>query len=1109
MRLKWAFVLLAIFIGVGLAATGFAQSTNSGDIRGTVTDTSGGLLPDVTVTVTNIATGVSKAYTTNQDGLYDTSSIVVGNYEITFAKDGFSKFERSSITVSVGITMVNARLTVGSVSQSIVVSSENIPLLTTTDAEQSTTFDAKTMRELPLVGSPTVDWENYTTLMPGTTTTSSYTYGATGIENVSANGNLPYSSMLNDGASAVLAQSGNANALIFETIQEVKASTSAFSSQYGVGGIIFNQITKGGTDSFHGAAYEYWQNDALDARSYFNLKTVPLLRYNNFGGSIGGPILKKKLFFFFDYDQIIDHTQGSGFETEPTLAMRAGNFTGQQTIYDPTTQTVVQTPIGPKVSRTSFASEYGNGNVIPSNLFDSTAAALANYFPLPNVPGTTINGITTNNFYYQVAHTAPMMSYFGRVDYNITSGNRITFSITQRHSPSALTPGDGNCPVSCYTGETSRTNAQVSDVWNINPTTINEARVGYTGEDITDTSSTLNQGFPAKLGMPYSKYDIFPNVNVTALSGLTIGTDAAFRQHVFDPSDVVTMIRGKQVLHFGGELLMYESNSTPWNNINGSTVGFTGAYTESTVGDSSTGVAYADFLLGQTQSWSASVSPEYAARQKGPQMFIQDDYQLRPNLTINLGLRYQIQTGWTDATKNQRVFDPAIPNSATGTLGAMWYAQTAANGRTGLQATIYDTFLPRVGFAYQPHPDVVIRGGWGLYAYNWSLDSYGVGEGQAFSSSGNITDQTNGISPVLLLSGSGSNLPYNAPTTSPIAFNGQSVSYNQYHTPVPKIYQWNLELQKELGPNLSATMAYVASHGVNLSFPVDINQIPEAHLSPQDIAFRPYSQYQAVSGSTNNAISNYNSLQITVQKRLTHGVSFNANYVWSHFLDDMDSGSQNGRGGVQQYQNSYKPSANYGASNFDIRNAVKGTLIYRLPFGKGEMFLNDNQLADQIVGGWRMSADFILQGGNPFTPVIAGPNNSYSQAGNWYPNVVRNAQNGPRTLKQWFNSCTILASGALSTPGCTPAWAVPTAATFGDSARNSLIGPGFTSFNASLAKSFHIWERVNLETSISAVNVINHPSFGPPNANVNQGGGVISTTTVGGRTMQLSARLSY
>lgn len=1109
MRTKRSVMLLSALLSAAWLGVAFAQSTNSGDLRGTVTDTSGASLPEVKVTVTNTATGISKNYMTNQEGLYDTSSIVVGNYQILFEKGGFSKFERSGVTVEVGTTMVNAQLTIGSVNQSVVVDSENVPLLNTTDAEQSTTLDAKTMRELPLVGSPTVDWENYTTLMPGTTTTSSYTYGATGIENVSSNGNLPYSSMLNDGASAILAQSGNANALIFETIDQVKASTSTFSAQYGVGGIIFNQITKGGTDSFHGAAYEFWQNDALDARSYFNLKTVPLLRYNNFGASIGGPILKKRLFFFFDYDQIVDHTQSTGFETEPTLAMRAGDFTGQRTVYDPTTQTVVQTASGPVVQRQSFASEYNNGNKIPSGLFDTAAVATANYFPLPNVPGTTINGITTNNYYYQVANTAPQVSYFVRSDYNVNSNNRLTFSVTQRHSPSALVPGDGNCPVSCYTGRTDRTNAQISDVWTISPKLINEARMGYTGEDITDASQTLGQGFPSKLGIGYSKADIFPNVNITTLTGLVVGTNAAFRQHVFDPSDVISMIRGKHILHFGGELLMYESNSAPWNNINGATVGYTGAYTQATIGDSSTGVSYADFLLGQTQNWSASVSPEYAARQKGPQVFIQDDYQVRPNLTLNIGLRYQIQTGWSDAKKNQRIFDPTISNPASNNLGAMWYAQTAANGRTALQSTIYDTFLPRLGFAYQLRPDLVVRGGWGLYAYNWSLDSYGVGQGQAFNSSGSLTDQTNGVTPILILSGNGSNLPYNAPTTSPTAFNGQSVSYNQYHTPVPKIYQWNVEIQKELGSNLSATIAYVASHGVNLNFPVDINQIPEADLSAHDLAFRPYPQFQGISGSTNNAVSNYNSLQMTMQKRTSHGVSFNANYVWSHFLDDMDSGSQNGRGGVQPFQNSYNPSANYGSSNFDIRNAVKGSVIYNLPFGKSAMFLNNNQLADRIVGGWRVSADFIVQSGNPFTPLIGGPNNSFSQAGNWYPNIVGGSQSQHHSLTQWFNSCTILANGSLSTPGCTPAWAVPAPGTFGNSRRNSLIGPAFTSFNASLAKTFHIWESVNFETSISAVNVINHPSFGPPSQDVNQGGGVISTTTVGGRTMQLSGRLTY
>jgi hypothetical protein len=1102
--LNWLAVMLAIIAWTGLVEVGFAQSTNSGDIRGIVTDVSGAVLPDVTVTVVNTNTGVTKTLTTNQDGLYDTSSIVAGTYEITFAKTGFQKLVRSSISLPVGQTTVNAQLNVGSVTEQVVVTTD-IPLLATENGQQSTTLEAKQMAELPNVGQ---NWENFTVLLPGTTGTASAPMGNSPGQSVASNGNLPYSSMLADGATSTLSHSANGDVSVFETVQEVQVSTSAFSAQYGIGGIIYNQISKGGTSSFHGSLYEYWQNDALNAHSYFQRTgPVPHLRYNNYGGSIGGPILKKKMFFFFNFDKTVNNGSSSGLRTVPTLAMRSGDFTGLPTIYDPATQTIVNG----KVQRQSFAAEYGQGNTIPTARFDKVAAAIQANYPLPNVPGTVSNGVTSNNYTYTVLSPNPFTKYFGRLDYDINPSNRLTMSVTQRDNPATYT-NENTCPINCFTGDVDSTNAQISDVWNIGARTINEARIGYTKQLNFFIPYSLGQGFPAKLGLQFAKADLFPTVNISQIYSLSPGTNAVYKEHVFDPSDVVTMIRGKHILHFGGEYLIYQDNSTNWGNINAATVGYTGVYTQSTTGDSASGVAYADFLLGQTQSWSASQTPEYAARQKSPQMFIQDDFKVLPNLTLNLGLRYQIQQGWSDAKKNQRTFDPTIVNPATGTLGALWYPANADNGRTSLQATVWNTFLPRVGFAYQPHPDTVIRGGFGLYAYGWSLDTYGSGQGSAFGSQGNATDQTNGVTPAVILSSSGANLPYTPASTSKTAQNGQGTNYNQYHTPVAKIYQWNLAVQKQLGTDMSVEVAYVASHGFNLNFPVDINQVPENRLAPVDTQFRPYPQYNGIGGSTNNAVSNYNSLQTSVQKRLTHGLSFNANYTWSHFLDDIDSSGWGSRGGTQTYQRAYDHSANYGPSNFDVRNAFKGNVVYVLPFGKGAQFLNNNWLVDQVIGGWRASSTFVLQSGNPFTPVIGGSNNSYSQAGQWYPNVIGNPNLPNRSVLQWYNNCTLLANGTYSAPTCNAsnaAWAVPTAATFGNSHRNSLVGPGLVQFNMSLAKTFHIWENANLQIKADAVNVLNHASFGVPGRNVNQNNASISSTTVGGRNMQLGARLTF
>jgi hypothetical protein len=468
-------------------------------------------------------------------------------------------------------------------------------------------------------------------------------------------------------------------------------------------------------------------------------------------------------------------------------------------------------------------------------------------------------------------------------------------------------------------------------------------------------------------------------------------------------------------------------------------------------------------------------------------------------------LRYQIEQGWTEVKNNISAFDPTVVNPATGTNGALWYASTHANGRRSLQASAFSTILPRVGFSWQPHPNTTVRGGFGLFAYRWSLDTYGTGMGTAIQFQGNVADQTNGISPVVTLSSDGSGLPYVGPTTDPAALNGQGVVYNKYHTPVPEIYQWNLAVQRELGANSVLEIAYVASHAHNLSFPVDINQVPENKLGPNDSpSALPYPIYQSITGDTFNGISNYNSLQTSISRRFASGLSMNLNYTWSHFLDDQDSSGYGGAAGTQSVQRSYNPSASYGASNFDVRNAFKGRVVYELPFGKGKMFLNKNNLLDAAIGGWQASGTFVLSSGFPFTPTISGNNNSFSQAGSWYPNQVGNPRPSHRSIDQWFDPS---------------AYTLPAPGTFGNMRRNSVYGPGIDEVNLSAGKTFPIGDRVNFQIRADASNAFNHPSFGLPSSGLVPGSDPtnpflgsptnITSTTVGGRTMQLNARVSF
>src|SRR5580698_11079110 len=859
-RMRWTLprVLVCALLTAGSGLC-IAQNTSSGDLRGTATDTTGAILQGVTVRVTDIDRGVMRAYETDGAGLYDTGPIPEGHYQLTFTRSGFETYVRGPVTVNLGIDTVNAVLHVGAVSQQVTVRTD-IPTLNTESGALEPTLEAETMDELPQVGSGNgggADWENFIQLMPGAVGTPENQNGeAPGQGNnvgtsASINGNEPYQSYLQDGATTTLPMSQNSDVTIFETTAEVKVSATAFSAQYGLGDIIYNQITKSGADQFHGAAYEFLENNALNSAPYEfgSPYKVPVLHFNNFGGAVGGPILKNKMFFYFDYDRTINHGGAStGFSTEPTTAMMSGDFSGPgfPTIYDPTTQVVQPngscqytdgafsstggvSPAGvPCVIRKSFAEEKGMGNKIPAGMINPVAQAFQKLLPTPNVPGTPSGkGYQQNNYSYQATSTNPFIKWFGRMDYDLTPNNRITASETESDNP-GQNVNEGICPFNCYSGDVSRDNAEVSDVWTASSHFMNEARMGFTDQLNFFVPQTLGKGWPAQLGLQFAEADVMPNLTINGFDGnLVSGTNAVYKEMVLDPSDVATMISGRHVIHFGGEFLINRADSTAWGNVTAAAIGFAGTYTTQGGGNTSSydGLSYADFLLGQTQSWSANNTPEYGGRWKTPQFFAQDDWKMKPNLTINLGLRYEVMTGWTETKGNMTTFDPAVSNFNVSSstvngigpgapvTGGMWYAFNGANGRTSLQAPKYDIVMPRVGFSWQVLRNTVLRGGIGVYTSTWSEDTYGSGLGNAFGSSGSLSDAntTNGICPIVALN-AGLNTPNtqdpgcggngfnplmisqiytNAPTT-PWAKNGTSPSYNAYRTPVPTNYQYSL-----------------------------------------------------------------------------------------------------------------------------------------------------------------------------------------------------------------------------------------------------------------------------------------------------------------------------
>lgn len=485
--LRWILPILLMLGALTLGGNELcsAQSTNSGDVRGIVTDSSGASIPGVTVTARDTDKNVTTVYTTDATGLYDTGPIVADHYLFTFKRDGFTTYVRGPVTVDVGLMTVNAQMAVGATTQQVVVTTD-LPLLNTESGAVEDTLEAKTISQLPQQpGVP--DWEQFVILQPGAENMMGQEGGNTG-QSSAINGNMPYDNILSDGATTTLPQSQNANVNIFETVAEVKISNTAFSAQYGTGNIIYNQITKGGTSQFHGAGYDYLQNKMFNAASYgFGSKvTLSTIHFNNFGFAVGGPVLPlKKLFFYFDFDQTISNGgANNGFITVPTAAEEGGDFTaaGLPTLYDPTNQTLVRsgsctytgpqypggvyTAPAPCVERPSFKSEYGS-NKIPSTMINPAAKLLESYFPAPNTDGTTGKyGVTVNNYAYSAPNQNPIRRYFGRIDWDATQNNRVTISETEGDNVSNNL-AQGFCPINCQHGDESYHNPQVSDVWSL------------------------------------------------------------------------------------------------------------------------------------------------------------------------------------------------------------------------------------------------------------------------------------------------------------------------------------------------------------------------------------------------------------------------------------------------------------------------------------------------------------------------------------------------------------------------------------------------------------------------------------------------------------------
>src|SRR6266567_3836674 len=1112
---KAVLVAFACFLLLSVTRVGRAQNTNSSDIRGTVTDSSGAVLPGVTVTVKNNDTGVVREFVTNSDGLYDTNSILPGNYTISFSKEGFQKLVRGPVALQVGLVTINGNLKVGSSTQTVEVTSE-APLLKTEDAQVSTTLSTEQLTNLPSV-DPANGWTSLLKLLPGATSTPGGTNGGgngdqnPGVDQAIA-GTMPYfSSYLVDGGSIWLPHSANIDQGESETVAEVNVITTTASAQYGGGGNVFNLISKSGTNQFHGTAYDYFQNDALNARDYFNRTGAKARqRFNYFGGSIGGPIRKNKLFFYFNYQQLVNPFSSISTISVPTDAMKAGCF--DPAIFQPPPPapplTLDATHGGaPLTTNPAQCGAFNPADLaLPTSDFDPVAVNIQNDY----VRATNQN-LVQNNYTFLSSGTNNSKKTFGRLDYNLSDKNRINITVLMHDNPHKQF-NSPFCPISCQLFAAEGYNAQFTDVYSFNSSLVNEFRFSFVRQGNWFVPASLGKGHPAKLGLKFSIADEYPTINIGGTGGngtLNPSTNAVFIENTFIPADVVTMVRGRHILHFGGEFMFEQDNSTPWGNLNGATLGFSGQYTNA-------GVGYADFLLGDVQSWSALSEPEHGMRAKNPSLFVQDDIKVRPNVTVNLGVRSETHGGMSDVKNQIGGFDPTHTNPVTNTLGTIWFG-----GLNGAHTQSFETktkVMPRLGIAWQASNNWVLRGGVGQYASLWSMDTAGGPLGFGTATLGSLSANP-GQNPVVQLSGTGAGLPLvRGPDRNPADYitpltpqgNGL-IPYTPYNLPIMNGWQWTASVQRRLPANMVLEGQYIGSHWENLHFEADINQVPANKLGGGQAA-RPFPQFSGIGPGAGGArtglytgISNYEAAQVMLKKPFSYGLSADVSYTWSRLKDDMDTSGWGNQFGAVYYQDAYTPSANYALSNFDRPHSFKGSIVYAIPLGRGHQYLN-SALGDAALGGWQASTSFVAESGAPFTVVMNSATPSGALDGSLYPNRVGNPHVSNQSIKQWFNQL---------------AYAVPANNTFGNNPRNSLRGPDLTDVDFSLSKSFGIpaWEQGKLQIRMDAINFLNHPSFQNPSNNLNPVAlasgtpdpsvGQITATTITGRIVQLSARFSF
>ena len=1120
--------------------------TVTGSITGEVSDSTGAMIPGAHVVAHNLDTGVDTATIANALGVYHIEFLPIGHYQVNIQAPGFSTATLPPFALEVLQTATfNVKLAVGNSATTVNVSAATAPILDTNDATLGSTLTANEIQNFPLNG---LDFSALTLYVPGSVNTNG-TSGAQVIErdttyNDASNINGNRAQANNYTLEGIDINETFNNDISYapapEALGEIKVITSNSPADYGNvngGGVV--TVLKSGTNKFHGSAYGYVQDYRLDANSWANNnRGVPINPFSQaqFGGTIGGPILHNKLFFFADYLGSRHHVGGTGTASVYTEAMRNGDFSALLGLAAPIQ---LYDPLN------NFAPYNNNQGVPINNPVAKYLFAHPEFYPLPNATPTA--GTVAGQNYH-----GPSRSFSAnnqgdiKLEYDLSAKDKITGF----YSMSTAYDGSTSVLPIAFPGNSIYPTKVMGSNWVhiFSPSLINSARVGFTrtvwnqslSQDPTGAFGTHGDAVVG-ISFPDQRYNGFTSQGIQGGIVSNLGNevqDGGIIDNTYSYIDNLNWQHGKHYLSIGAQALRYENNY-PTNNNNGylGQLNYTGAFTGN--GNGLNGAGAADFVLDRVSSGSVTLSSiNVGQRQWRAAGFAQDSYKLRPNLTLAIGLRYEFDQPWyeqndktgnIDYTTGQVLYAGHLPVAAL--PGAGICSNSACYGAN------YAQLMPHLGFAYQYNNRTVVRGGYGATSFfegnssNQRLTSIAPFLQTAGFTAGNpsITDQTQPTP----------NTAEQGFTNSTVTYTGNPNGFSAYPQSIQPAYvqNWNLTVEYALASKTSLQMGYVGEKGDHLEDYGNVNQLRNI-ADPTSAPFynSPYIGINGVDtalgvGGTGSvlstesrAISSYNALQTVLRQRLNHGLEFTLNYTWGKALTNSLGNyalNVSGYGGAGAFQNYYDSKADYGPAGSDVTHNVSGTGVYALPFGRGkEYFSGANRIVDEAIGGWKIAAAGVAYSGFPDT--ITGPNNSTTSfngsqnpGGNYRANQYGKLKIVNRSINNWFGtdaSATPSTIAGVPTNGSAFGPALPL--TFGTSKNGVVRGPRFLNVDMSAFKDFHTYKEQVVGFRFDAFNAFNIVSYSDPDTNIQDSGfGQISSlgtpTRSQERRMQFSAHYNF